>query len=305
MVNLRMARILVTGASGPIGQALLPTLSANGAHITRLVRNESSPSAASHSIRWDPNQPFAADVLSGFDAVIHLAGETIVGRWSDTKKKKIRDSRVIGTENLSQALADAKDKPQVFICSSAVGFYGDRGEEVLTEQSEPGTGFLADVCQEWEAATRPAAEAGIRTVLMRTGVVLSPNGGALGKMLPPFKMGVGGKVGDGRQWMSWIDVQDLVGAIHHILKSDLLYGPVNMVAPKPVTNAEFTNTLASILSRPAIFPLPAFAVKLIFGEMGETVLLGSQRVEPTQLVTTGYPFRFRNLRASLENTLKN
>jgi uncharacterized protein (TIGR01777 family) len=195
--------------------------------------------------------------------------------------------------------------PRTSLKSSSVGFYGDRGEEVLTEQSEPGTGFLADVCQEWEAATRPAAEAGIRTVLMRTGVVLSPNGGALGKMLPPFKMGVGGKVGDGRQWMSWIDVQDLVGAIHHILKSDLLYGPVNMVAPKPVTNAEFTNTLASILSRPAIFPLPAFAVKLIFGEMGETVLLGSQRVEPTQLVTTGYPFRFRNLRASLENTLRN
>jgi uncharacterized protein len=163
---------------------------------------------------------------------------------------------------------------------------------------------LADVCQEWEAATRPCAESGIRTVLVRTGIVLSPRGGALGKMLPPFKMGVGGRIGDGRQWMSWIDVQDLIGAIHHILKSDLLNGPINMVAPKPVINAEFTQTLAGVLSRPAVFPLPAVAVKLLLGEMGETLLLGSQRVEPTQLVSTGYPFRFRTLRTSLENTLK-
>ena len=160
------------------------------------------------------------------------------------------------------------------------------------------------MCQEWEAATHAAAEAGIRTVAIRTGVVLSREGGALAKMLPAFKMGAGGKIGDGRHWMSWIDVQDLVGAIHHILKSDLLYGPVNMVAPRPVTNAEFTQTLASVLSRPAVFPMPAFAVKLLFGEMGETVLLGSQRVEPTQLVSSGYPFRFRELRASLQNTLK-
>lgn len=305
MVNLRMARILVSGASGPIGAALLPTLSGNGAHVTRLVRKESSRAGVDEqTIGWDPAQPFAPDALSGFDAVIHLAGETIVGRWSDTKKKEIRDSRVIGTENVAQALAQAKDKPQVFICSSAIGYYGNRGDELLTELSAPGDGFLADVCQEWEAATRPAAEAGIRTVLIRTGVVLSPTGGALGKMLPPFKMGVGGRIGDGQQWMSWIDVQDLVGAIHHILKSDLLYGPVNMVAPKPVTNAEFTKILATVLSRPAIFPVPAFAVKLIFGEMGETVLLGSQRVEPTQLVSTGYPFRFRTLRASLENALR-
>jgi hypothetical protein len=305
MVNLRMARVLVSGASGPIGRALLPTLSANGAHVTRLVRNESRNSSGDeHNIPWDPAQSFAPNALSGFDAVIHLAGEGIVGRWNETKKKKIRDSRVMGTQNIAQALAQAKDKPQVFICSSAVGYYGDRGDELLTEQSEPGSGFLPEVCQEWEAATRAAAEAGIRTVLIRTGVVLSAKGGALGKMLPAFKMGVGGRIGDGRQWMSWIDVQDLVGAIHHILKSDLLYGPVNMVAPKPVTNAEFTKTLASVLSRPAIFPVPAPAVKLIFGEMGETVLLGSQRVEPTQLVSTGYPFRFSNLRASLENTLK-
>ena len=305
MVNLRMARILVSGASGPIGNSLLPTLGANGAQITRLVRPASRHAGVDiHSIPWDPYQPFSPDVVSGFDAVIHLAGETIATRWNEAKKKQIRDSRVIGTQNLAQALAQAKDRPQVFICSSAIGYYGNRGEELLTEQSAPGNDFLADVCQQWEAAARPAAEAGIRTVLVRTGVVLSPKGGALGKMLPPFKMGVGGKIGDGNQWMSWIDVQDLVGAIHLILKSDLLYGPVNMVAPKPVTNAEFTQTLASVLSRPAILPMPAFVVKAVFGEMGETVLLGSQRVEPTQLVSWGYPFRFRTLRSSLENTLK-
>jgi uncharacterized protein len=305
MVNLRMARVLVSGASGPIGRALLPTLSANGAHVTRLVRKESQHAAGyEHRIAWDPAQPFTPDALSGFDAVIHLAGESIVGRWNETKKKKIRDSRVLGTQNLAQALTHAKDKPQVFICSSAIGYYGNREDEVLTEQSARGSGFLAELCQEWETAARAPAEVGIRTVLMRTGVVLSPEGGALGKMLPAFKMGLGGRIGDGRQWMSWIDVQDLVGAIHHILKSDLLYGPVNMVAPKPVTNTEFTKTLANVLSRPAIVPLPAAAVRLILGEMGETVLLGSQRVEPTQLVTSGYPFRFRTLRSSLENTLK-
>lgn len=305
MVNLRMARVLVSGASGPIGKALLPSLRGTGAQITRLVRKEPHRLPADEqAILWHPDQPFERDALSGFDAVIHLAGESIVGRWTETKKKKIRDSRVLGTRNIAQALAQAKDKPQVLICSSAVGFYGDRQDEVLTEESDPGSGFLAEVCQEWEAATQPAVQAGIRTVLIRTGVVLSPEGGALGKMLPAFKMGVGGILGNGRQWMSWIDVQDLVGAIHHILKSDLLSGPVNMVGPRPVTNQEFTKTLASVLSRPALFPMPAFAVKVLFGEMGETVLLGSQRVEPTQLVTSGYPFRFRTLRSSLEHTLR-
>ena len=305
MVNLRMARILVSGVSGPIGTALLPTLQGSGAHITRLVRRDAGhPAPDEHSIPWDPSQPFAPDVLSGFDAVIHLAGESIVGRWTENKKKKIRDSRVLGTRHVAEALAQAKDKPQAFICGSAIGYYGNRGDEVLTEQSAPGNGFLADVCMEWEAAAKIAADAGIPTVLMRTGVVLSPKGGALGKMLLPFKMGVGGRIGDGEQWMSWIDVQDMVGAIHHILKRDLMNGPVNMVAPKPVTNAEFTQTLASVLSRPAVLPVPALAVKLAFGEMGETALLGSQRVEPTQLVMSGYPFRFRTLRASLENTLK-
>jgi len=269
--------------------------------VIRLVRGSATEE---HQIPWNPAQPIAPEAVSGFDAVIHLAGESIASRWSAAKKVKIRDSRVLGTSNLAKALAQTKDKPQVFVCSSAIGYYGDRGEEILTEESAPGSGFLPDVCREWEAATEPASSAGIRTVRMRTGVVLSRSGGALGKMLTPFKMGAGGRIGDGRQWMSWIDAQDMVGAIHHILKSDLLQGPVNMVAPKPVTNAEFTKTLSSALSRPAIFPVPAFVVKLAFGEMGETVLLGSQRVEPTQLVASGYPFRFSTLRASLENILR-
>jgi len=296
-----ISRILVSGVSGPIGAALLPTLKTRGYEIIRLMRGAAT---GEDRISWDPGKPIAPDAVSGFDAVIHLAGESIVGRWTNEKKLKIRDSRVAGTAALAEALAQAKDKPQVFACSSAIGYYGDRGNEVLNEASAPGSGFLPDVCREWEAATRAAIDAGIRTVQMRTGIVLSSKGGALGKMLTPFKMGVGGKIGDGQQWMSWIDVQDMVGAIHHILKSDLLQGPVNMVAPKPVTNAEFTKTLASVLSRPAILPLPAFAVKLAFGEMGETVLLGSQRVEPAQLVMSGYPFRFSNLRASLESMLK-
>jgi uncharacterized protein (TIGR01777 family) len=296
-----ISRILVSGVSGPIGASLLPSLKTRGFEVTRLVRGAA---AGDDQISWNPAKPIAPNMVSGFDAVIHLAGESIVGRWTKTKKIKIRSSRVAGTTTLAEALAAAQDKPQVFVCSSAIGYYGDRGDEVLNEESKPGIGFLADVCREWEAATQAAAHAGIRTVQMRTGVVLSPKGGALGKMLTPFKMGVGGKIGDGQQWMSWIDAQDMVGAIHHILKSDLLQGPVNMVAPKPVTNAEFAKTLGGVLSRPAILPVPAFAVKLAFGEMGETVLLGSQRVEPTQLVMSGYPFRFSSLRASLENTLR-
>jgi uncharacterized protein (TIGR01777 family) len=300
-----MARVLVSGVSGPIGTALVPSLKASGAAVTRLVRARSTKAAKDEEhIPWDPAKPISPALVSGFDAVIHLAGEGIVGRWTAAKKAAIRDSRVTGTRNLAEALALAKEKPQVFVSSSAIGYYGDRGDEVLSEHSAPGTGFLPEVCCEWEAATQAASAAGIRTVQLRTGVVLSPAGGALGQMVTPFKLGVGGRLGDGRQWMSWIDVQDMVGAIHHILKTDLLRGPVNMVAPRPVINAEFTKTLAGVLSRPAIFPVPRFAIKLAFGEMGETVLLGSQRVEPSQLVTSGYPFRFSDLRSSLQNTLK-
>jgi hypothetical protein len=295
------SKVLVSGASGPIGAALLPALGASGYSVTCLVRRAPTGDG---QIQWEPTKPLAPQTVSGFDAVIHLAGEGIVGRWTAAKKARIRDSRVQGTLHVAQALAHAEQKPRVFICASAIGYYGNRGDEPLREESPAGTGFLAQVCQEWENATRPASEVGIGTVQLRIGVVLSPSGGALRKMLTPFKMGVGGMIGNGRQWMSWIDVQDLVGAIQHILKNDSLRGPVNMVAPKPVTNAEFTKTLAGVLSRPAILPMPAFAVRLVFGEMGDAVLLGSQRVAPMKLAGSRYAFRFPELRAALESTLR-
>lgn len=294
------SRILVSGVSGPIGTALLPSLRTSGCSVIRLVRGGGGPG----QIAWDPAKPLAPEAVSGFDAVIHLAGEGIFGRWTAAKKSKIRDSRVKGTFNLASSLARAENKPNVFICGSAIGYYGNRGDESLSEASAPGTGFLADVCQEWEEATMPAVQADIRTAHLRTGIVLSPKGGALGAMLTPFKLGLGGPVGDGRQWMSWIDVQDMVGAIHHILKNDLLQGPVNLVAPKPARNEEFVKILASVLSRPAILPMPAFAVKAVFGEMGEELLLSSQKVEPSKLISSGYPFRHRELRESLQHLLK-
>jgi len=295
-----ISRILVSGVSGPIGAALLPHLSSCGYEVVRLVRGSAAGTA---QIPWDPAHSLAPDAVSGFDAVIHLAGESIIGRWTAAKKAKIRDSRVAGTRHLAEALAQAKRKPSVWVSSSAIGYYGSRGDEVLNENSAPGTGFLPDVCRDWESATRPAIDAGIRTAQIRTGIVLSALGGALGKMLTPFRLGLGGRLGDGRQWMSWIDVQDMVGGILHILKTDALQGAVNMVAPKPVTNAEFTRTLASVLSRPAIFPVPTFAIQAAMGEMGESVLLGSQRVQASRLTGTGYPFLFSDLQASLKNTL--
>ena len=298
------SRILVSGVSGPIGAALLPSLRAGGCAVVRLVREAATGGAQNDTqIPWDPAQPISPETVSGFDAVIHLAGESIIGRWTAVKKETIRESRIAGTSNLAQALANASVKPRVFISSSAIGYYGDRGDEILKEESPAGTGFLPEVCREWEVATEAAAKAGIRTVQIRTGIVLSTAGGALAKMLTPFKLGLGGIVGSGLQWMSWIDVRDMVGAIQHIVKTDQLRGPVNLVAPTPVRNAEFTKTLASVLSRPAFFPMPAFVVKLVFGEMGETVLLGSQRVEPRQLVASGYPFQFRDLQGSLKATL--
>src|SRR5580692_2234327 len=294
------SKVLVTGASGPIGAALLPSLAASGWSVVQLVRGRA---AGENQTAWDPAKPISPETVSGFDAVIHLAGESIFGRWTDAKKAKIIKSRVAGTLNLAKSLAQAEEKPKVFICGSAIGYYGNRGDELLREESAPGAGFLAQVCQEWEEATTPAVQADIRTVHIRTGVVLSTRGGALGAMLTPFKLGVAGRIADGEQWMSWIDLQDMVGEIFHILKNDLLHGPVNMVAPKPVTNTEFTKTLASVLSRPAILPIPAFAVKAVFGEMGEELLLASQKVEPGKLISSGYPFRFRDLRASLQAIL--
>jgi uncharacterized protein len=267
----------------------------------RLVRGQRTGEG---EIAWDPAKTFAPEAVSGFDAVIHLAGEPVFGRWTDAKKAKILSSRVDGTLHLSRALAQAEEKPKVFISGSAIGYYGNRGDELLREESAPGAGFLCEVCEKWEEATMPAVQADIRTAHLRTGIVLSPKDGALGAMLPPFKMGLGGRIGDGRQWMSWIHVQDMVGAIHHILKNDLLQGAVNMVAPRTVINHEFVKTLASVLSRPTILPMPAFAVKAVFGQMGEEMLLASQKVEPGRLISSGYPFRFRDLRAALQNLLQ-
>ena len=295
------SRILLSGASGLIGAALLPSLRTGGWSVARLVRGTA---AGAGQVAWDPEKPLAPESVSGFDAVIHLAGESIFGRWTAAKKRKILDSRVNGTLNLATALARAEEKPKVFISGSAIGYYGNHGDEALSEESAVGTGFLAEVAEKWEEATTPAVQADIRTAHLRTGIVLSAKGGALGAMLVPFKLGLGGRTGDGRQWMSWIDIQDMVGAIHHILKNDLMQGPVNMVAPKPVRNAEFAATLASVLSRPAILPMPAFAVKALFGEMGEALLLSGQKVEPAKLIASGYPFRYRELRASLEGLLK-
>lgn len=304
MVNVAMARILVSGSSGLVGSTLLTSLKSAGARITRLARPGSTPAGANEErIPWDPAQPVSPEAVSGFDAVIHLAGESIVGRWTESKKARIRDSRIPATTNLARALAQAKNKPEVFLSGSAIGYYGSRGDEVLTEESSPGAGFAADLARDWEAASVAASDAGIRTVQMRTGIVMGTAGGALPKMLPAFKMGVGGRLGDGRQWMSWVDVRDVVGAIHHLLRSDLLHGPVNLVSPKPVTNAEFTKILGNALSRPTIFPMPAFAARLAFGQMADELLLASQRVEPVKLISSGYPFRFGKLQDCLKDLL--
>ncbi|HEV2690651.1 MAG TPA: TIGR01777 family oxidoreductase, partial [Bryobacteraceae bacterium] len=293
-------RILVSGVSGPIGAALVPSLATGGAQVVRLVRG---PRKNAEQISWNPLAAVPVADVSGFNAVIHLAGESVVGRWTEAKRKAIRESRVEGTRSLATALAKAEAKPGVLVCASAIGFYGDRAEEVLREESSGGKGFLPEVCREWEETSRIAANAGIRTVNIRIGMVLSAKGGALAKMLPPFKLGLGGRLGSGNQWMSWIHVDDIVGAIHHIMRVGSLSGPVNLVAPGPVRNKEFTRVLASVLRRPALFPVPAFAARLAFGEMADELLLASQHVEAAKLATSGYSFRFRELRAALEDLL--
>jgi uncharacterized protein len=283
-----------------IGAALIPTLEARGFSVTRLVRTREPRDG---QLAWDPTQPLRPESVSGFNAVIHLAGAPVAVRWTEAEKKRILDSRVLGTAHLSEALAKTAHPPRVLISGSAIGYYGDRGEELLCEDSPSGTGFLPEVCRQWEAATKPAADAGIRTIPIRTGIVLSAQGGALEKMLTPFRLGLGAQIGNGRQWMSWIHIEDLVGAIHLALDSNSVAGPVNLVAPEPVRNSEFTKTLAGVLSRPAIFRIPAFAVRLIFGEMAEEVLLAGQRVAPAKLVASGYQFKYRELRSALENIL--
>ncbi|HSB76966.1 MAG TPA: TIGR01777 family oxidoreductase, partial [Terriglobales bacterium] len=293
--------ILVSGASGPIGGALTPALAAAGHRVTCLVRR--AP-AGSGEVQWDPYKPVPPEIVSGYDAVVHLAGETIVGHWDQKKKQKIRDSRVSGTQNLAQALAQAPEKPGVLISASAIGYYGNRGDERLTENSEPGYSFLGMVCREWEAATQAAAEAGIRTVQLRIGIMLSMSGGALKQMVTPFRYGLGGIVGNGKQYWSWVALEDVAGAVQHALVHDGLAGPVNVVSPNPVTNIDFTRAIAQVLRRPALFPLAPFAVRLFFGQMGEELLLASARVLPTKLEASGYKFRYPELKPALVDILR-
>jgi uncharacterized protein (TIGR01777 family) len=295
-------KILIGGSHGLVGTALIKSLEAEGHEIFRLVRH--APTAKTE-VEWSPDRySIALARIEGFDAVINLAGESIAeGRWTDDKKRRIRDSRVKGTKLLGDALANLTVPPKIFICASAIGYYGNRGDEILTEASPAGDDFLAKVCAEWEDATALATEKGIRVVNARFGVILDTEGGALKKMLPPFRLGVGGKVGSGKQWMSWIALADVVGALNFALTNDSLRGPVNFVAPNPVTNAEFTRTLGKVLSRPTLLPIPAFVVKLLFGEMGEALLLGGQRVAPERLKSGEYKFQYPELSGALQHLL--
>jgi uncharacterized protein len=294
--------ILVTGASGLIGTALVSSLMSSSHEVTRLVRGQPNP--GEKAVRWDPMAgSIEASALEGIDAVVHLAGENIGERWTAAKKVRIRDSRVKGTQLLCETLARLSSPAQVLVSASAVGYYGDRGEEILTEDSPSGRGFLPEVSRAWEAATEPARQHGIRVVQLRLGVVLSAAGGALAKMLPPFRLGLGGVLGSGRQYMSWIALDDAVGAMQHAIVTDTLQGPTNAVAPRPVTNQEFTKTLGKVLGRPTAIPLPAFAARLMFGEMADELLLASARVQATKLLASGYQFRYPELEDALRHVL--
>jgi uncharacterized protein (TIGR01777 family) len=288
-------KIVVTGATGLVGSKLVPFLTSAGHSVVRLGRPAD----------WDPEQgTIDASRLNGIDAVVHLAGESIAsGRWTSARKARIRDSRVKGTRLIAETLARVERPPQVLVSASAIGYYGDRGSEVLREDSAPGSGFLADVCRQWEAATDPATRKGIRVVHLRSGLVLSARGGALGKMLLPFKMGVGGKIGSGEQYWSWISIDDLCGAILHCIQAAGVHGPVNTVSPSPLTNAEFTKCLGRVLSRPTLFPMPAFAARLVLGEMADALLLASARVEPAKLASSRFTFKHRDLEPTLRHLL--
>jgi uncharacterized protein (TIGR01777 family) len=295
-------KVLISGSHGLVGKALISSLSSDGHEIVRLVRGTPSGPA---EVEWHPNEGrIDAANLEGFDAVVHLAGESIAsGRWTDEKKRAIRDSRVKGTALLSEALARLSRPPAVFLSASAIGYYGDRGDEVLTEKSAPGKDFLASVCVEWENATRAAIEKGIRTVHTRFGIILDAEEGALGKMLTPFRMGIGGRVGHGRQWMSWIAIEDVVNGLRFVIEDKTTSGPINFVAPNAVRNAEFTKSVGHVLSKPTLFPVPAFGVRLAFGEMGDALLLSSQRVEPRVLRERGFVFRWARLDEALRHLL--
>lgn len=296
-------KVLITGATGLIGTALQKSFSEKGYDV--LLASRSEPKDERY-VQWDAQSGFSEPGrLEGVDAVVHLAGESVSGlRWTDEKKKAIRDSRVLGTRSVVDAISKLKDRPKVFVSASAIGFYGERGDEELTESSAAGDSFLADVSKEWEAESRRAEDAGVRTVLLRTGIVLSKDGGALGTMLLPFKLGVGGVVGSGKQWMSWISLDDHVEAINFAIENENLRGAVNAVSPNPVTNEEFTKTLGDVLYRPTFLPLPEFAVSMILGEMGDALLLASTRVLPKRLIDAGFDFKYPSLKAAIEHAVK-
>ncbi len=296
-------KILVSGSHGLVGKALIKSLTDDGHEVIRLVRHEHHLGAL--DIEWHPNQgTIDAQHLEGLDGVVHLAGESIAGgRWTEERKRAIRESRTKGTSLLSESLAGLTRPPSVFLSASAIGYYGNRGDEKLNEESAPGDDFLADVCVEWEAATKSAVEKGIRTVHTRFGVILDENGGALSKMLTPFRMGIGGKVGDGTQWTSWVALDDVIAALKFLLTNNSIRGPANIVSPNPATNAEFTRVLGRVLSRPTIFPMPAFGARLVFGEMADALLLSSQRVDPCVLEDNEFLFNWPTLEAALKHIL--
>lgn len=292
--------ILVTGASGLMGSALVTALKALGHYPVALQRK--GPQLAVDRPTWDPR---TGAVESGsadrWDAVVHLAGENIAGRWTAGKKERIRSSRVEPTRKLCEFLAGSPAPPTVLVCASAIGYYGSRGDEWLTEDSAPGTGFLPEVCCDWEAATEPAQRAGIRVVNTRFGIVLSPDGGALAAILPVFRMGLGGRVGHGRQFWSWISLRDAVAGLMHALGTQTLSGPVNLVSPNPLRNSEFTQELGRALRRPTVLPVPASAARLILGEMAESLLLASIRAEPARLRETSFKFQDETLESALRS----
>ncbi|HET9697718.1 MAG TPA: TIGR01777 family oxidoreductase [Terriglobales bacterium] len=293
-------KVVITGASGLVGSALVSSLEGAGNEVIRLVRRAPQNE---HERHWEPSGEPNPALVEGVDAVVHLAAETISGWWTEKKKKRILDSRVTGTEMIARSIAQAQQKPKVFISASGAGYYGHRKDEVLTEESSSGNTFLAELARQWEAATKPASAAGVRVVLLRIGVVLSMNGGALPQMLPPFRMGLGGKVGSGKQYWPWITLEDIVRVIRFSLITEAVSGPVNVVAPQQTTNKEFTKALGRVLKRPTIFPLPGVAVTLMLGEMGQEALLVSERVEPAKLKNLGFVYRHPQIDEALADVM--